>query len=295
VSPVAVSADRRFHRAHVKPARRRGRLKGLVAPVLKAAGLTLVALVIVYRGGAMVAQARVLQIDQIVVSGNGRVSRAEVLSALHGLEGENIVLTDLNEWRSRLLSSAWIRDASFRRSLPSTIEVTVAEREPIGVGRVKGQLYVVDERGAVIDEYGPKYGDLDLPIIDGLAAPAGVASETDELRGALAARLLVSMRATPSIAHRVSQIDVSDAHNAAVIVTGDPALIYLGEDRFIQRLESYLGLATALRERVSDIDYVDLRFDDRIYVRPLDSRRTSVAAGPAGRPTPVSRTSPPKR
>jgi cell division protein FtsQ len=295
MSPVAIPADKRFHRAHVKPSRKRGRLKSLVAPALKAASLALIALLVMYRGGAMVAQARVLQIDHILVSGNGRVSRAEVLSALRGLEGENIVLTDLQEWRTRLLSSPWIRDAAFRRSLPSTIEVTVSEREPIGVGRVKGQLYIVDERGAVIDEYGPKYGDLDLPIIDGLTAPAGPGSETDDQRGELAARLLLSMRAKPAIARRVSQVDVTDAHNAAVIITGDPAMIYLGDDRFVQRLESYLGLATALRERVADIDYVDLRFDERIYVRPIDGRRTAGAAAGVGRPTPVSRTNPAKR
>ena len=34
-------------------------------------------------------------------------------------------------------------------------------------------------------------------------------------------------------------------------------------------MESYLQLAAALRDRVSDIDYVDLRFDGRIYVRPV--------------------------
>ena len=61
---------------------------------------------------------------------------------------------------------------------------------------------------------------------------------------------------------------MKDLHNAAVILTGDPALIYVGDDRFLQRLESYLELSEALRARVPDIDYVDLRFDDRIYVRP---------------------------
>jgi cell division septal protein FtsQ len=45
-------------------------------------------------------------------------------------------------------------------------------------------------------------------------------------------------------------------------------MIQLGEDQFLARLQSYLDLAPALRERVTDIDYVDLRFDDRIYVRP---------------------------
>ena len=47
----------------------------------------------------------------------------------------------------RLLASPWVRDAALRRSLPSTVEVVVAEREPIGIGRIGGELYLVDERG----------------------------------------------------------------------------------------------------------------------------------------------------
>jgi hypothetical protein len=58
-------------------------------------------------------------------------------------------------------------------------------------------------------------------------------------------------------------------HNAAVILTGDSAKIQLGEDRFLARLQGYLDLAVTLRERVAEIDSVDLRFDDRIYVRPV--------------------------
>jgi cell division septal protein FtsQ len=46
------------------------------------------------------------------------------------------------------------------------------------------------------------------------------------------------------------------------------AVIYVGEDQFLQRLQQYVELAPTLRERVPDIDYVDLRFDERIYVRP---------------------------
>jgi cell division septal protein FtsQ len=71
----------------------------------------------------------------------------------------------------------------------------------------------------------------------------------------------------------VSQIDVTDLHNATVILNDDGALIQLGEDQFLQRIESYLDLAATLRERVADIDYVDLRFDDRIYVRPAAKRK----------------------
>jgi cell division septal protein FtsQ len=127
----------------------------------------------------------------------------------------------------------------------------------------------VDDRGLVIDQYGPQYADLDLPIIDGLQTTAGQEASADpDARAELAARVIAALRAKPDIARRLSQIDVSDAHDAAVILSGDTAVVHLGEDQFLQRIESYLQLAATLRERVADIDYVDLRFDDRIYVRP---------------------------
>ena len=74
--------------------------------------------------------------------------------------------------------------------------------------------------------------------------------------------------ANADIAGRLSQIDVSDLHNAQVIVSGDAAVISLGDDQFLARLESYLELAPALHERVAEIDHVDVRFENRIYVRP---------------------------
>jgi cell division septal protein FtsQ len=45
-------------------------------------------------------------------------------------------------------------------------------------------------------------------------------------------------------------------------------MVRVGDDQFADRLQSYLDLAPALRERVPSIDYVDLRFGERVYVRP---------------------------
>lgn len=273
MSPVAVSADKRFHRAHVKPARRRGRLRPLARPLAKIVLLLAIALLVAFRGRALVAALPFLQIDRIVVQGNQRLPTGAVLAQLNGLRGENILWADLNAWRNQLIASPWVREASFRRSLPSTIEVSVSEREPIGIGRVDDRLFLIDERGAIIDEYGAQYADFDLPIVDGIAGSKDSGSPTDLQRGELAARVIHALRAKPALARRLSQVDVNNPHNAAVILNGDPALIYVGEDRFLPRLESYLGLAAALRERVADIDYVDLRFDNRVYVRPRGRTR----------------------
>jgi cell division protein FtsQ len=252
----------------VKPARKRGPWRVLVRPLIKYGVVTLAAAYTVYSAAAVIARARVLRIDHIVVRGNKQLSSGEVIAVLNGLRGENIVWADLTAWRRRLLSSPWVRDAALRRSLPSTVDVMVSERAPIGIGRINSGLYLVDDRGVVIDEYGPKYADVDLPIIDGLTASADASTAADESRAGLAARVVAALWPQPSVARRLSQIDVTDLHNAAVILSGDPAVIYVGEDRFLQRLQSYLDLSAALRARVPDIDYVDLRFDDRIYVRP---------------------------
>ncbi len=127
----------------------------------------------------------------------------------------------------------------------------------------------MDEPGVLMDEYGPQYADLDLPIVDGLTAKGGPSTAPDPARAQLAARLIASLAPDQAVARQLSQVDVADLHNAALTLNGDAAVIYVGENRFLDRVRSYLGLAAALRERVPDMAYVDLRFDDRIYVRPF--------------------------
>jgi cell division protein FtsQ len=269
VSPIAAPSDRRFRRAHVRPARRRRDWWSLVKPIARYGLIGIVLIYVAYRAASVAAHARVLQIDRIVVRGNERLSKGEVLAVLSGLRGESLVWTDLDAWRRRLLASPWVRDAALRRSLPSTVEVVILERDPIGIGRINGDMYLVDDLGVVIDQYGPQYADLDLPIIDGLSAPPGDGGGmTDESRADLATRLIAALKAEPDIASRLSQVDVTDLHNASVILAGDSAIIELGEEQFLQRIRSYLELAPALREQVPDVDSVDLRFEGRIYVRP---------------------------
>jgi cell division protein FtsQ len=189
------------------------------------------------------------------------------------LRGTSILTADLPAYRRRLLRSPWVADVALRRVLPSTVEVFVSERRPMGLCRIGNQMYLVDRLGIVIDEFGPQYAEFDLPIIDGLVRPPSSAEPAlDERRADLAARVIDAIASRKDLAQRVSQIDVADLHDAVVLLDGDQALLHLGEDRFLDRLQSYLDVASALRERVPDIDYVDLRFDQRMYVRSVTVR-----------------------
>jgi cell division protein FtsQ len=287
--PVTAPADRRFRRAHVKPARKRTGFAPRAARAALASIVIGLALYAGHRAIAVVAGLEVFHVDQINVRGNHRLSKGEVLAMLQSLRGRSVLSVDLAQWRQVLLGSPWIADASLRRTLPSTVDVVILERAPLGIGRINGSLYLVDDRGSVIDDYGPNYADLDLPIIDGLSgssedADAQPGAESRDVYRALLARRLLDALRVRNMQGQISQIDVSDARNAVVLLDGDPTLLRLGNDRFVERLQSYHELAPALREQVPAIDYVDLRFDERVYVRPvraMQARPGRAKAAPA--------------
>ena len=269
-TPQAVTTDKRFRRAHVKPSRKRS---STAKHAWLAARLAVLAIIIgyaAYRSVALIAAASSLQISHMTVRGHERLSTGEVLALVEGLRGQNILAVTLDDWQRKLLSSPWVENATIRRVLPSTVEIAIQERRPMGIGRLGTAMYLIDAKGVIIDEYGPSYADIDLPIIDGLAtSPRDGGSIIDVARAEFAARVIGAVAARPEIAKRISQLDVGDLHDAVAILDGDPALLRLGDSDFIARLQQYIDLAPALRERLNAIDYVDLRFDERLYVRPV--------------------------
>jgi cell division protein FtsQ len=283
---VRTEEDRRFRRARVRPATRRRRERlGWAVRAIRAA-VTAGVLV----GGAFVTARTVLTsprfaLQRIVVTGNQRLASGEVIALLDGLHGQNVLRADLAEWRARVLGSPWVSDAELRRVLPGTVEIAIVERDPVGIGRGDGQLYLVDARGVVIDEYGPQYADLDLPVIDGLV---GAPDAVREAGAALAGRFLAALAGRPDLLARVSQLDVTDPRDLVVLLVDDPARLHLGDREFVERVQSYLELAPALRSRVPAIDYVDLRFGTRVFVRPAGDGRVAMpswaalAADPRG-------------
>ncbi len=270
---VSAPADKRFRRPSVRPAQHQGMARALRWPMLRRIAAALLVLLGAYAALAYVSGADMFRVNRVIVRGNSRLSTGEILALVSDLKGDSVITADLPAYRARLVDSPWVADAILRRVLPGSVEITVRERAPMGLCRLLDRLYLVDATGAIIDEFGPQYADLDLPIIDGLAgAPREGAPSIDPARAELAGDVMRAISTHRALARRVSQIDVQDPRDAVVILDGETALLHLGDSHFAERLQSYLDLAPALHARVPEIDYVDLRFDDRVYVRPAKAR-----------------------
>ena len=263
---LAAPSDRRFHRSGHRPDQRR------VGRTILRATKWMAGLVVVVGAGFwltdVVLHARILSVQHVRVRGNVRLSEGDVQALVAGVRGENIFRVDFEPYRQRILDSPWIASVALSRVLPSTIDVRVTERIPMAIARIGQQLFLVDDAGVIIDEYGAAYRDLDLPIVDGLmSSPAGRGPLVDRERVAVTAQFLTALSARPDLSARLSQVDVKNAHDVVVMFDHDPVWLHLGDDKFLDRLNRYLELVSTLRERFVDIDYVDLRFGDRVFVR----------------------------
>lgn len=263
----AASADRRFRRAEVRPGRRRRVLQrawhvGRAVLVVGAlAGLGAVA-------SSQIVGARILTVDSVIVRGNHRLTHGEVESLISHVRGENLLLVDLDRVRARLLDSPWVAGVAARRVFPSTLDIAIAEREPVAIARLSQQLYLVDETGIIIDEYGPQHREFDLPIVDGLAAPRTPDGPViDPARVRLAARFLRSLQAQPALYRALSQVNVADVDNVVVLLGDDPTYLHLGDAQFAERLQRYLEMTPLLADRGREVESVDLRFGNRLVLR----------------------------
>jgi len=264
---VPAAADRRFRRPDIRLGRRR-RLVQLIWRIGLIGAAMLVAAGGLLWSARAVLGAKPLRVSQVTIRGNTRLSNGEVEALLDGVRGENILLVDLDGYRRRLMDSPWVAGATFRRVLPSTLEVRVVERVPMAIARLNQQLYLVDGTGVIIDDFGPQYREFDLPVVDGLVmTPKDGGPMVDPARALLVGRVFDELRARPDLRQRVSQIDVSDARDVVVLLDDDAALVHLGDGRFVERLKTYVELGPTLQERLRDIDYVDMRYDERVYVK----------------------------
>jgi cell division protein FtsQ len=267
--PVSAPADKRFRRSHIRPTRQTSwRRRWLKVAVTTAAVLTLAFGVFGAVGYAL--SSKRLAIRRIVVTGNSRISTGEVRAVLSDLIGKNVFIADINASRRKLRALPWVAEAEIRRVFPASIAVTVAERRVAMLGRSGDDLFLIDRTGTKIADFGPEHAQFDLPIVDGLVAGGDLLFDPE--RAALAWSVIVALKPRPDLSNRVSQIDVGDPRNVVLTLKDDPALIRIGTDHFLERLQSYDELAEALRERVPDIDYVDLRYGERVIVRPHVAR-----------------------
>ncbi len=205
-----------------------------------------------------------LEIDRILVEGNQRLSEGEILELIEVEEASNIFTLDLDETKRKLLRSSWVKDVELKRMLPATLTLEIVERSPVAVA-VLSEPYLLAEDGTILDQLPPFYDMAKLILVRGLADPAG---GVDAERAALAGRMAEALLAEERLSLLISELDVAGGSDSVALrLRESPLTLLVSEPTMASRLLEVVPLLAGIEERLSGLEVLDLRFQNRVYVR----------------------------
>jgi cell division septal protein FtsQ len=213
-----------------------------------------------YRAAVYVTTSPRFEVQKLSVSGLKRVAENEVLAKAGFEIGTNVFKVNLREIREQVEELQWVRHALVERVLPDQIIIKVVEREPVGLARIRGEVYQFDNDAKVLDP-DPVTGS-NFPILDGLRFndPEGNRVKVDAYL-----KVLEDLGETT-----LSEVHVNDSSEVAVVSASDPVVVNLGTADFRSRWIKYLQLKPQIQEQYPLAVRVDLRFKNQVIVKMKD-------------------------
>ncbi|HYR86197.1 MAG TPA: FtsQ-type POTRA domain-containing protein [Terriglobia bacterium] len=199
-------------------------------------------------------------VRKLSVTGLKRVHESEVLTQAGFDAGTNVFGVQLSEIRERVEELDWVRHAMVERILPDQIIIKVVEREPIGLGRIRGEIYQFDLDARILSV--DAAGGSSFPILDGLRAndPKGNLKKVQAYR-----KVLDDLGQTS-----LSEVHINEAGELSVVGASDPLVVDLGTTDFRSRWIKYLQLKNQIHQQYPQAVRVDLRFKNQVIVRMKD-------------------------
>ena len=220
----------------------------------------------------------------IEVSGAVHTPRAAVGSITQAYVGANLFQLDIAKVQNDLRALGWVSRVEAEKKLPDTLRVRIVERVPVALLQSGDRLQYVDESGVPFAELSPSVGDGDLPVIicpveDRQSCLSGQAG-LPVLHACVA--LLRDLRARdPQVYARVSEVRPIAPDGFALFDRQLGATVYANAADLSAKFRELYAIAGAERLGRGAIAYADLRFADRIVIKPLtaEEHRPEIVQG----------------
>jgi len=199
-------------------------------------------------------------IKHTVFSGNRHLTDNE-LKALAGVHtGESLVTLSYKTLSERLLKSPWIKSVSMRKEFPDTLSVSIVEAAPFALLDMNGHFFLVDEKGKLLEKLKGSSVPF-LPVITG--DPLKKSEVFSE-----ALNLIRSMNDMGFSSER-EHIEVIASKPQELTAIIDGTVVKIGAGEYREKLQRLVGLKDEIKRRQISVDYVDLRFANRVIVKPI--------------------------
>jgi cell division protein FtsQ len=172
--------------------------------------------------------------------------------------GLNLFKIDIARVRHDLGGLGWVSGIDIEKKLPDTLRIKIVERKPVALVRAGERLLYVDERGTTFAELSPRVGNDDLPVITDAYGP--------ELTRSVA--LLCSLAERDRDLYvRISEVWPIPPRGFALYDRDLGAVVYANAEDISAKYRNLHAVLAA--ENHPEIEYADLRFADRVVIKPV--------------------------
>jgi cell division protein FtsQ len=207
-------------------------------------------------------------VQRVEITGVVHSSRSEVEDVARTYRGVNLFRLDIENVRRGFAQLPWVQRAAVEKKLPDTLLVRLSERTPVALLAEEGRFHYVDAEGTVFAELTPEIGNRDLPLISN-AAGSQVRRCVEFL-----SRL---ERTDRPLYSRVSEIAPVDGGGYRLFDRSLATSVIVGEERGAEKWRLLHGITAAERIGPGTLEYADLRFRERVILKP----RAATALKPA--------------
>ncbi len=210
------------------------------------------------------------RLHNIRIHGNSILGRQDILNLCGVKPGAKYLKIKPALIARKLRRSPFIKSASATYSLPSTLHITVQERRPIAFV-YDDRLRLIDDEGVLLPIPKNRHRVWDLPLIQGFSGSAGQTGQrTEQAKILKAVEVLQYVRFIKSPVNPIiAAIDVQNPKTMYLTLVKGGARVRFDGQKYqdelyvlSQYIQNYLNWA-----QLADIEYIDLRFADRLIIK----------------------------
>jgi cell division protein FtsQ len=220
---------------------------------------------LLYQGGRTLLESEALELKEFEVEGNteSRVSTGQLVRATGVHPGERLVGISTGKVAGRLEKLPWVQEAEVERILPSTLRISITEREPALVVETGQGPFLVDGNGLVLQQ-----GTDSLPVVRDLPLEAlGPGTTITTAEFAHASEILSSL--PPEISSDVSAVSASSIDQIQIETRGGPLIYYGAAEQIPEKNFAVQALIEKIPSAARASTVVDVRVPSRPSTRTV--------------------------
>lgn len=200
-------------------------------------------------------------VRSVVITGNEHLTDEELKSMAGLSSNENLFRVSSRKISSKMTESPWIRSVAVRKEFPDRLLIHIREAEPFALLDMKGKLFIVDDRGAMLEEL----GEIAVPFL-----PVISSNPYREKEAFLEAITLAKAIKNTGLLSRKDHIEIISHKSQEMSVNIDGIVVKVGAGEYAEKLARLAEIEQEIKNRNISVDYIDLRFANRVLVSPVN-------------------------